>query len=477
MGASTSTENKVAEQEMKLSLPAPVPAESVLSPDVGAVVVPGISTELPKSCIPEKYASRFEACLQATSPLTLCDTKLGPVIELGGAVVGNAIHSPSDLWSKAELHARITALIAEANPAPDTTTFMGRMRALGNSLFSEPRRVPPKPSPELREAMLQMAAFVERGREAELKEVLSQALVNTTAAPNLHYWEPNRGSSHGLESCIGWFEGDRERSLGNLACKLALSNRNTAKWLEELQGLVPGAPDELRKESAERLAKALNRPLRDKKNVWSAEEVYEKVYMDPRNLGYVSLYIVGPVPSKDAEALAREGKMCAGQATRLLGQLPTAPATITTLLAPDPTEVALHEGDHVVTEMCCSNFIMGRSFEGLMLDEMRSQLGDSGVPISRIREDLLSYYTTAYSDFSVISIGADGKAESIVPGTKEADLEIRRFIDHVETLLEHGITRDEIRAVLRITSSLKDFYSLLKELPVTEGLSRSRKDI
>jgi hypothetical protein len=65
---------------------------------------------------------------------------------------------------------------------------------------------------------------------------------------------------------------------------------------------------------------------------------------------------------------------------------------------------------------------------------------------------------------ALAELDSSGESKSLIPGTKKAEIELGRFIDHVETLVEKGIPREDIRALLRFASTLPDFYEGLKEL-------------
>jgi hypothetical protein len=99
-----------------------------------------------------------------------------------------------------------------------------------------------------------------------------------------------------------------------------------------------------------------------------------------------------------------------------------------------------------------------------MLDEMRSQLGDPSKSVADIRKLLLSQYSKTYSEMALAELDRSGESQNLIPGTKRAEIELGRFIDRVETLLEKGIPRDEIRALLRFVATLPDFYNELKKL-------------
>lgn len=418
--------------------------------------------------VPETYQERFDRCIQATSPLLLFDTRMGPIIEQQNLAGANTIPIPTKLWSKEALEASLEKLLADANPTPDTSTLLGRAHDWARRWFTEEKTQPPPPSPALRETLLQMAGFVEQGREGELRDILNPLLKNT----NVNYWLRNEGanatSTLGLEAAFKWLDGGDERGLGVLSCKLAIARGSTALWLNDLKGLVPGAPCDERHKSAENLLVALNRYADASRNVWTLDKIEKEVFLDPRNLGYVSLYVTEFIPSKNAEELTQAGFMIGGLASLLANQSLDArrnvPAIIVTLRNKLAEHTATHEADHVVTDLCRTRIFTALTFEGSMLDEMRSQLGDPSKSIDDIRKLLLSQYSKSYSEMALAELNSSGESKNLIPGTKKATTELGRFIDHVETLVEKGIPREDIRALLRFTSTLPDFYEGLKEL-------------
>jgi hypothetical protein len=428
----------------------------------------GTSTDTTTVRVPENYQERFDKCIQATSPLLLYDTRMGPVIEQQNLAGANTIPIPTKLWSKEALEASLEKLLADANPTPDTSTLLGRAHDWARRWFTEEKTQPPPPSSALRETLLQMAGFVEQGREGELRDILNPLLKNT----NVDYWLRSEGvnakSTLGLEAAFKWLDGGDERGLGVLSCKLAIARGSAALWLNDLKGLAPGAHFDERHESAEKLLVALNRYADVSRNVWTLDKIERDVFLDPRNLGYVSLYVTEFIPSKNAEELTQAGFMIGGLASLLANQSLDArrnvPAIIVTLRNKLAEHTATHEADHVVTDLCRTRIFTALTFEGSMLDEMRSQLGDTSKSITAIREILLSQYSKSYSEMALAELDSSGESKSLIPGTKKAEIELGRFIDHVETLVEKGIPREDIRALLRFASTLPDFYEGLKEL-------------
>jgi hypothetical protein len=428
----------------------------------------GTSTDSTIVHIPENYQKRFHRCLQATSPLLLCDTKMGPVIEQENLAGPNTLPIPTSLWSKERLEARLAKFLADANPTPDTATLLGRVHDWARRWFTEEKTHAPPPSPELRETLLQMAGFVEQGREGELRDIFNRLLKNTNVAHWLQSEGANAKSTLGLEAAFKWLDGGNERGLGVLSCKLAIARGSTALWLNDLKGLVPGAPCDERHKSAENLLVALNRYADASRNVWTLDKIEREVFLDPRNLGYVSLYVTEFIPSKNAEELAQAGFMIGGIASLLANRSVETPrhvpAIIVTLRNKLPEHTATHEADHIVTDLCRTGIFSALSFEGGMLDEMRSQLGDPSKSVADIRKLLLSQYSKTYSEMALAELDRSGESQNLIPGTKRAEIELGRFIDRVETLLEKGIPRDEIRALLRFVATLPDFYNELKKL-------------
>jgi hypothetical protein len=441
----------------------PIPRRPVASPNLPAEHLSAGKQETSRAhTMPEELKQRFDACVCATSALVLCRTQLGWIVTQAHEAQAPVTRFPRQLWDEAQFRENLGALFDEQHAASSP----GRLRAWGQRvhqrLFGAPMLEPPPQSEKLKDLVLQMGGYIEQGRHRELLEALRPILARTSAFSWVRFGELGAHEcAHHLERAFEWLsQGDG--GLTSLAYRLASANLHVGRYLKKLGGLAPGAPAEERRQAAEVLLGELSRKF-EQEELWDLKKIERTVFLDPRNLGFLSFYMTTEIPSAEQAALAAKGLRIGGRHGYLsLDHGHLVSMTLVTLLQKDPRDTATHEVDHALTAMHRKPGIGTMTFESRILDEMRSQLGDSQKPFATIRKDIADYYIAAYGKGAVVELNAAEQAVNLNPSSPEAKPEIERFMDCVGELLQRGTPRADICGLLRRVETLPNFYAEVK---------------
>jgi hypothetical protein len=269
-----------------------------------------------------------------------------------------------------------------------------------------------------------------------------------------------------LCSIFEWLGSRGDAGFSSLAFRLALARFHSGKYVQELHGLTPGASKAQRSEAARKLHSELSQKF-GREGLWSVENIESEVFLDPRNLGFIALYITGDLPNDYVGAKKNFRAVGAQEYLSLAGGELVSMIWVI-LNQNEPLNSATYEIDHVTTNLQHDLNLAEMTIEARIISEMRSQLarrmGDVEKPFEEIRKLFNEHYIEAFSQGAVAVLDEHGRALNITPRSPHARAEIEKFLASVETLLNSGITREKVVDLLIRVDTFSKFYLEFSEL-------------